>query len=467
LAYIIRFFSSVRLALWVILLLAIFSLAGTLLRQMPTAIAGDPALREAWLEQVAQPNYHGMTDIYNFLGFFDFFHSPIFIFLGGLLIINIAVCSLKRWSSLVKTSKGVDVESAARLLEKGAATRATSKLSAADNTAAVNAFLSKRGYRIRQQEISGAAVFVADKNRFAPWGTYAIHLSLILLIAGYLLGSSQGFSNETFIVVENETRAVGAPYDFSVRLKSFTDEYYDSGQPKDYRSDVEILVNGQVVQQGLIRVNYPMSQGQLKIFQSFFGPAVTLHVADAGGAEIFNGSVALTEPFNAEGIVRNSGTLDLAAQNLFVFIINSAGPGDPVVPGGQVRLEFYDASPETGGQFLDSLDVPLESAGEFEGLKFTPGAMIQFSGFQLREDPGLGMIWAAFTLFMLGLGLVFYFPYRQMVVAVNPDAKGSRCSYSVLGKKNQAAVDEMEAFAQAIGATGQIQPKQPERNSKR
>ncbi len=465
--YIIRFFSSVRLALWVILLLAVFSLAGTLLRQMPSAIAGDPALREAWLEQVAQPNYGGMTDIYNFLGFFDFFHSPIFIFLGGLLIINIAVCSLKRWSSLVKTSKGVDVESAARLLDKGAATRASSRLSAADNTAAVNGFLSRRGYRIRQQEITGAAVFVADKNRFAPWGTYAIHLSLILLIAGYLLGSYQGFSNESFIVAENETRPVGDPYDVSIKLNSFTDEYYDNGLPKDYRSDVELLVNGQVVQQGLIRVNYPMSHGQLKIFQSFYGPAVTLQVADAGGAEIFNGSVALTEPFDAEGIVRNSGTLDLAPQNLYIFIINSAGPGDPIVPNGQVRLEFYDALPDDGGQFLESLDVPLGIPGEFQGLSFTPGAMTQFSGFQLREDPGLGMIWAAFILFMLGLCLVFYFPHRQMVIAIQPDAKGSRCSYSVLGKKNQAAVDEMEAFAQAIGATGQIQPKQAERNTKR
>ena len=64
---------------------------------------------------------------------------------------------------------------------------------------------------------------------------------------------------------------------------------------------------------------------------------------------------------------------------------------------------------------------------------------------------------------MLGLGLVFYFPHRQMVVAVHSDAKGSRTAYHVLGKKNQAAADEMEAFAEAIGASGQIQPKNLER----
>ncbi len=461
-----RFFSSVRLALWVILLLAVISLAGTLIIQMPPAVAADPDLIEQWVEQIAQPKYDGMTDLYRFLGFFDVFHSPAFIVLGSLLILNISVCSLKRLPSLAKMSRGVAPEDAARLLDKGNAVRATSKLPAAESTAAVMSFFSQRGYRVRQESKLDATVLVADKNRFAPWGTYAIHLSLILLIAGYLIGSFSGFSNDDFVVAENETRAVGAPYDVSVRLVSFEDEYYPSGAPKDYRAQVELVVDNQVVQEGLIRVNYPMNYNGLKIYQFSFGPAVELLVIGGDGQTVFQGPVALSNSFrDDQGIVRSYGILERPENNLFVVIVGSAGPGDPSVPAGQVSIQLFD------GPFPDSQQTGFSNAAagatvEIQGISFTPEALTQFSAFQLREDPGLGMIWVAFTLFMLGLGMVFYFPHRQVITAVHTDIKGSRVSYSFLGKKGQAA-DEIQTFGQAIGATGQIQPKTIERKSKR
>ena len=461
--WVIRLFSSVRFALWVILLLAIVSLAGTLLRQIPSQLLADPSLKQSWIEQVAQVHYGSFwTTIFNSLGFFDVFHSPAFIILGSLLIIAIAVCSLKRMPSLIRTSRGIDLDNAGRLIEKGNAVRSPSKIPASENIANVTSFLSKRHYRVRQQETSGGTVFVADKNRFAPWGTYAIHLSLILLTAGYLLGSAKGFSNDSFVVAEGETRAIGAPYDASIKLVDFQADFYDNGQPKDYRSNVQIIVDGQVVKEGIIRVNYPLSYGGLKIYQSFYGPALTLQVSDSSGKQVFDGNIALNDPFTVEGITRNSGTM--TTNGVYVAIVNSAGPNDPVIPDGKVEFEFFDAPPDSGGQFLDSLDITIGDTAAFQGLNFTPSALIQFSGFQLREDPGLSLIWSAFILFMLGLGLVFYFPTRQMIVAVYSDAKGSRVAYHVLGKKSQANVDEIEAFTKAIGATGQLQPKNPERN---
>ncbi len=251
-----------------------------------------------------------------------------------------------------------------------------------------------------------------------------------------------------------------------VRLVSFEDEYYPSGAPKDYRAQVELLVGGQVVQEGLIRVNYPLNYNGLKIYQFSFGPAVNLLATGADGQELFRGPVALSNSFRDEqGIVRSYGILEHPENNLFVVIVGSAGPGDPSVPAGQVSIQLYD------GPFPDSQQIGFSNAAagaavEIQGVKFNPEALTQFSVFQLREDPGLGMIWVAFALFMIGLGMVFYFPHRQVIVAVHPDIKGSRVSYSFLGKKGQAA-EEIQAFGQAIGATGQIQPKTIERKSKR
>lgn len=448
--------------MWIILLLAIVSLSGTLLRQMPQAVAADQDLVQLWLEQVARPAYGGLTGVYNFLGLFDVFHSPVFIFLGSLLIVSITVCSLKRWPSLIKISRGAEGADALRLLDKGHATRVISRLSAADSFTATKQFFLVRNYRLRHQSTDKVELVLADKNRFAPWGTYAIHLSLILLIAGYLVGSYSGYSNDSFIVAEGETREIGAPYNLSIHLESFEDEYYPTGTPKDYRAQVQLLSSGQVVKEGLIRVNYPMEYDDLRIYQSFFGSAVKVKVADTTGAEVFNGTVALANGFAAEGFQRFSGTLDLKEQSLFVYLIAPTAGGDPVIPADSIRLEFYDG-PQPEGQFIDFLNIPIGQNSVFHGLVFFPEEMIQFSGFQIREDPGLGLVWTALTLFMLGLASVFYFPHRQIIVSVHADTKGSRISFTALGKKNQSTVEEIEAFGKAVEATGQIQPKNQER----
>jgi cytochrome c biogenesis protein len=459
----VRFFSSVRLALWVILLLAIVSLAGALILQVPATIAADPASKATWIQQIAHAKYGGFTEIFKLLGLFDVFHSPLFIILGSLLVINIAVCSLKRWPMLVKTSKGVALENAARLLEKETGTHGNSSDPPSETVSAAAEFFSKHHYRVRQDSNPNATVMVADKNRFAPWFTYAIHLSLILLVVGYLLGSFKGFTNDAFIVVENQTVPVGSGYDVSVNLDSFVDVYWPSGAPEDYQSQVTLLVNGQVVKEGLIRVNHPMNYNGLKIYQSSFGPAVSLLIMGPDGKEIFNGSIPLPYPDNEQGVVRPTGLLSLPDQDMYVFVDGAAAGNDPLVPANGVLLEFYKASTQT---LISASPATVGHAVQVQGLTVTPVSLEKFSVFQLRQDPGLNLIWVAFTLFMLGLVGVLYFPNRQILVAIRPAIKGSHCDYAYLGKKNLAA-EEMQAFTDAIGIAGQPSIKKTERNPKR
>ena len=59
-----------------------------------------------------------------------------------------------------------------------------------------------------------------------------------------------------------------------LELKSFTDEYWNDGTPKDYRSEINLLVNDQYVINGTVRVNHPLVYKGMRIHQSFFGPAV-------------------------------------------------------------------------------------------------------------------------------------------------------------------------------------------------
>ncbi len=94
------FFSSIRLAFFLILILAGLSLIGSLLIQAPAEVASVSESFNAWLEEVARPRFGVWTGIIATLQLFDIFHSAWFLGAGILLIINISVCSFNRFRAL-------------------------------------------------------------------------------------------------------------------------------------------------------------------------------------------------------------------------------------------------------------------------------------------------------------------------------------------------------------------------------
>ncbi|MDP6101064.1 MAG: cytochrome c biogenesis protein ResB, partial [Dehalococcoidia bacterium] len=89
-----RFFGSVRLALILILVLTALSVVGALVMQVPPDLKADPDDYRWWLDNPAQERFGLWVTPLAILGIFDIFHSPWFLGVGLLLIINIIVCTL-------------------------------------------------------------------------------------------------------------------------------------------------------------------------------------------------------------------------------------------------------------------------------------------------------------------------------------------------------------------------------------
>src|SRR3990170_3118435 len=85
-----RVFTSVRLALILILLITVAVLAGTLLDQAPPYVIADPTLYEQWLER-ARTKYGVWTDLFDFLQLFNVFHALWFRLLIALLTASIII----------------------------------------------------------------------------------------------------------------------------------------------------------------------------------------------------------------------------------------------------------------------------------------------------------------------------------------------------------------------------------------
>ena len=439
---------SIRLTVLLILLLAALSLIGIFLPQVPSEYSVSQAGYNWWIDNVVQDRFGFFTTIFNALGFFNIFHSFWFFITVFLLLCNILVCTLSRAISLKEEMGTLCVNTDPDFYKNGRQhDEISSNRSLQSASQVMDALLHKHHYSITKTQNPESVFFAGSKNRFSALGTYAIHLSLMLFIVGILVGIIFGFRNDSFIVPENTTRAVGYGTDLFLSLGSFTDEYWANGTPKDYRSEVTILENGIKVKSGLIRVNHPLIYDGIRFHQSAFGQAVTVKITDSSGETIYNSPTALSESNTADGIQRPLGNVNLDLDNYFVVIIGTALNGsDTVLSDGQIGIELYDKNMSLVKWLIMDKDKPQT----IENLTFTYTGDGQFSTFQVSKEPGNIFLWIASLFFLIGLLLSFYLPHRKIWIAFSSNIeKGTTMRIRLDGKKEFGLNDELAALVSA------------------
>jgi cytochrome c biogenesis protein len=400
-----RLFSSVRLALILILIIAGLGLVGAL------------------------------TPI-------NVFNSLLFAIPSVALMVNILVCSLNRWKSLSLTLKGGKIVQPESFYKTGTELQGIkSPATEAGNLA--EKVLRSRGYRVRKSIEGDNIHLAADKNRYFRLGTYFSHFSLILFVAAFLTGFHFGFHDTNFAVNEGETREVGHGMGLAIKLVSFTYEQYDNGMPKDYRSQVVLYENGQQVKEARIRVNHPLYYNGIRFYQSFFGAAAGMQVKDDKGQTLFDGKVPLGSAL--EGSQYFQGYFDLPKQGFKIRLIGSPSANDPMIPAGSAAIGIIQDDKQ-----INLKVVAKDSPTIINGLEFTFKEMVSFSGFQVSRDPTNWLIWLASILFITGICAVFYFPQRQVWVLARQEKEGSRLLVRSTGRPGFGPVTEQDNFIREI-----------------
>ncbi len=404
------FFTSVRLALVLILAIAAAVFAGTLIDQVPPGVLGNSAAYAQWLER-ERGRYGFWAGLFDALRLFNVFHSLWFRILIGLLVANVIVCSLNRWQGIWATAFGTRVRMGDAFFQH-ARFHASFPAAMSTDEAARRAGRALRGarYRVQTQADETSVAILADRNRFSRFGTYFSHLSLVLILAGALVGNVWGFSDPEFTVSEGATRELRPGSGIAIRLDHFTDEYYLAGPPKDYRSEISIIDHGVEVKRGVIRVNSPMTYNGYRIHQAFFGQTAVMEVKDGTGKVIFSQGVA--QAWQTRDGSRPVGSFNLPDQDLAVYVIGPrSGENDPLVPAGEMRLEAY----RLGSGTLAARDNLLQGTPkDLAGLTFTFARESRFTGLKIVKDPGVNIIWVAGGLMIVGLAMIFYFPHRRL-----------------------------------------------------
>jgi cytochrome c biogenesis protein len=405
-----HFFISMRTGLVLILALAFLGLIGTLVIQAPAGLAADPKAHAVWVESV-RPKYGGWTGVLDTLGLFSIFSSVWFRGITVLLMTSVLACSVNRAPHLWKLTFHPRTKVSEAFFGHAPLSLASTTAATPSDAAAVieTAFRARRFRTIVETEGDVVHVY-ADHNRFGPFGTVIAHLSLVFILVGALAGGMLGFRNDDLAIAVGSTVAIGNGTGLSVQATRFADSYYTNGSPSDYASDLVVYRDGGQVAAATIRVNEPLTVGDVTFYQSFFGAAAVMRIADKDGKVLFDQGVPLEWPTDDGDHV--FGQIVLGDTGRYVDLVAPAsGKVDARIKPGQIQAEIY----ETGGagQPVDVQVLTQGTPASVAGFDLTFVRERQFTGLIAAKDPGVPFIWAGCLFLVAGTALVFFFPCRR------------------------------------------------------
>jgi cytochrome c biogenesis protein len=422
-----KFFASVKLTVMLLLTLAVTSVLGTVIPQNE-----NPA---AYIHEYGEFLYR----IFKLLNIFDMYHSWWFQILIFFLTINIVVCSIERLSSTWKTvfakSPSFDIVRFKNSFKEEFSDHRTPEDLKSRFLPVVSKFF--RYTRIEERE-KGFVIF-AEKGRWTRFGVYAVHLSVVLLLIGGLIGSFFGF--EGFVnIPEGESvksiilRNTGKekPLDFEIRCVDFSVSFYESGAPKEYRSKLVILENGMPVIKKDIIVNDPLMYRGINIFQSSYGTArpekVELNFTDRETGMIYRKNAAIGEEIDIpEGrgklVIREyTNSFNFRGHNLGDAFLGILTPTN----GSQTELVIPLNFPSFDKMRKDDFFISAESSRKR-----------YYTGLQVTKDPGVPVVYAGFILMILGCFVAFFMSHQKICVEVVNKGGKSRVMVAGIANKNK------------------------------
>ena len=414
------FFTSVRVALWMIGATVAWVLVATLAQ----------STFPVWVAQQVP----ALSGLMNKWSNWEVWLSPPFLITLGLLAVSIVLGGMvNRWSGIaqrvwrpnVRTSPGFF--NAVKQHDEAAAPSVPAGLAAFERA------VTKKRYRLlsHTDARSGSVHLYADKHRYSPLATFPFHLGLVLIMVGAVWIASAGWREIGFFVPDGSTRPVGHGTGLTVTNNGFVDDYYDDGRAKDYYSDLDVRdATGKVVASGRLRVNSPINVGAVSLHQATFGNAAKLKITDPAGHVVFDDGVPLLDPSaraQALGVTRPIGVQRLDDLGVTVRV-SSAGSGAPddSLGAGQVAVAVFDnrAAKASAGP-LGTAVLDPGAAATISGLTITFAREVRFTGLQITYAPGLPLIYLAAALIFFSILVTFYLPQRRLRALVTPLPDGA------------------------------------------
>ena len=438
-----KFFSSIKLTIVILILLAIFCIIGTVVPQNEGA------------REFAQRLSPQTLSIFNTLNLFDMYHALWFKVVIACLTLNLVVCSIDRFPGTWKKFRLRPEPDRSKPFEHLPEDQTVVTTREFASTAAdVGNLLRSRFKNMREKEGKGSRYFYAESGRFSLFGVYIVHVSVLLILIGALIGSFFGFEAYVNIVEGEQTNQVMIrksmrPLDlgFSVRCDKFTVDFYANGAPKEFRSVLSFLVDGKEVKRTDLLVNHPAEFMGITFYQASYGnvPAKTVDLKislEGNETPPLNVAAEMGKDYplpNGKGTFRVTDVrTDIMRLGPAVLIT--------VQPEGGKPLDFWIF--ENHEMVMKRLPAPMAKSPKFNPSSFKPYTFslkgIQtkyYTGLQVNKDPGVSTVWAGCFFIIAGLFVSFFMSHQRIWVRVEKTRRGTRISVAGTASKNPVGLE--------------------------
>ncbi|MBI5213498.1 MAG: cytochrome c biogenesis protein ResB [Nitrospirae bacterium] len=450
-----NFFSSVTLAVIVFSLISVTSIVGTIVEQQAEPERNIKLLAKFFGESLAPTAYR----IFDTLGFTNMYRSWWFITLLFVFAANLIICSLDRLPKIWKVVKEPIKPLSPELLNSMPLKREIALKGRPDNArSAVEAALKRIGFKANIRSEDGGLQIYAEKGRYSRLGVYVTHFSIILILIGAVVGIFFGF-NASLNLLEGTSSPVAytrngkeVPLGFDLRCNDFEVSFYEnSDTPKSFKSWLTILENGRPVKINgkevtEIDVNSPLKYKGIMFYQSSYGFSPSkdslfkISVTPGSGGKKEEIALRFGESFNIPGTNITGKIADFSPAlsmdelgRLFTYAQTMNNPAVFIefTEGGKLKYRQWILK-----RYPQTWSIP-DGTVEFKDLW---GA--QYTGLQVRRDPGVWIVYLGCIIMAAGLYAAFFMSHARIWITLKEEKGGAKAIIAASTNKNKIAFEQ-------------------------
>lgn len=445
-----NFFSSVKVGIWIIVLLLIASAIGTIFPQEmyipPTVVP----------QEFYKDEYGFLGQMYYELGFHNLYSSWWYFLLIAALGISLVIASLDRFIPLYRALNKQGItrhESFLRRQRLFSETKVEEKLD--EQLDLIISNLKRKRYQVREEN----GHFLAEKSRFSRWGPYVNHVGLIIFLIGGLLRFVPGmYVDEMLWIRDGETAIIpgtnGKYYLSSDKFimatyqKDQEDQVFantlsrvgDGNVVKNFQTNVTLyerkgeIIHGakpelKKVKDEQIRVNYPLKHDSYALYQTSYKlnelNKFNFSLVDKETEESFGKiAVDLLEP-KKEYDLGNGYKVEIVTYFPNFYFNNEGVPDTKSRVPDNPAFVFDMISPEKpdGERSFVAIQQTLDPEEdnqlkmEFEGVETK-----NLSALTVRKDHTLWFLGVGGAIFMIGVIQGLYWNHRRIWIRRDGDS---------------------------------------------
>lgn len=428
------FFTSIKVGVAIILIIAIASSIGTIFPQEYFIPVGADPL------QYYTENYGTLGRLYYELGFHNLYSSWWFIVLIGMLALSLIAASIDRGVPLYKSLKNQRAKKHPTFYKRQ---RLNLQQANTKNTDGVIEELKKKGYKVKSDNNH----HLLEKGRLSRWGPYINHTGLILLLAGSMLRFFPGmYVDELIYITEGDTVQVpeteGQYYvennDFIVDIYEEEGTVFDETVQNtnetivsNYQTDITIYENQnvdvvgaspdlEVVEDYSLQVNHPYRFEQFELYQSSYDntqmKSMTFQLEDSNGETVGDRFTVALDNLESTYEVGEGLAVEVRAYAPDFLEIDENGALISETPTPVNPAFIFEVTDDTSSelsllQIMSSTDITPDN--EYS-VKFVENENHWATVLTLKKDLTLPLIATGFVIFLIGLFIGSYINHRRI-----------------------------------------------------